>query len=348
MITKTDDLNISEIRPLVSPAVLMEDFPMSEKDALFVNGNRQTIKDILDGTDQRLLVVVGPCSIHDTQAAVDYANKLKPVAEALQDSLFIVMRVYFEKPRTVMGWKGLINDPDLDDSFHINKGLRAARELLLAITEIGLPCGTEFLDTTFGQFYSDLISWAAIGARTVESQMHRQLASGLSMPVGIKNRTDGDIQVAIDALVAARHQHLFPSLTKEGAPALFVTRGNQGAHLVLRGGTASGPNFSSQHIDSAVEMLSKVQLPPAIMVDCSHGNSEKHPEKQVLVAKDLVAQRKQGQAAIRGVMIESHLKGGRQNYKSYDSLVYGQSITDACLSIEATIALLEHLGANWA
>jgi 3-deoxy-7-phosphoheptulonate synthase len=347
MITKTDDINISEIRPLISPAVLMEDFPTSEADARFVHQNRQTIKDILDGTDRRLLVVVGPCSIHDTKAAVDYAERLKPVADALQDSLFIVMRVYFEKPRTVMGWKGLINDPDLDDSFHINKGLRAARELLLAITAIGLPCGTEFLDTTFGQFYSDLISWAAIGARTVESQMHRQLASGLSMPVGIKNRTDGDMQVAVDALVAAHHQHLFPSLTKEGAPALFVTTGNEGAHLVLRGGTASGPNYSGEHINKAVELLSQAQLPGALMVDCSHGNSEKHPEKQALVLENLIAQRRQGQGAIRGVMIESHLKAGRQNYESSESLVYGQSITDACLSLEETTALLKHLGDNW-
>jgi 3-deoxy-7-phosphoheptulonate synthase len=347
MTTKTDDLNISEIRPLLSPAVLMEEFPTSEADARFVHQSRETIKAILDGTDQRLLVVAGPCSIHDTRAAVDYATKLKPVAEALQDSLFIVMRVYFEKPRTVMGWKGLINDPDLDNSFHINKGLRSARELLLAITEIGLPCGTEFLDTTFGQFYSDLISWAAIGARTVESQMHRQLASGLSMPVGIKNRTDGDIQVAVDALVAARHQHLFPSLTKEGAPALFVTTGNENAHLVLRGGTASGPNYSSEYISRAVELLSHVKLPGALMIDCSHGNSEKRAENQVPVLKDLIAQRKQGQSAIRGIMIESHLKAGRQNYESPESLVYGQSITDACLSLEETIDVLEYLGDNW-
>ena len=347
MIIKTDDLNISEIRPLLSPAVLMEDFPTSEEDALFVHQNRQIIKAILDGIDQRLLVVVGPCSIHDTKAAVEYAKKLQAVAEELQDALFIVMRVYFEKPRTVMGWKGLINDPDLDDSFHINKGLRSARELLLAITGIGLPCGTEFLDTTFGQFYSDLLSWAAIGARTVESQMHRQLASGLSMPVGIKNRTDGDIQVAVDALVAAHHQHLFPSLTREGAPALFVTKGNEGAHLVLRGGTASGPNYSSEHINRAVALLSQVKLPGALMVDCSHGNSEKRPENQVRVIEDLITQRKQGQSAIRGIMLESHLKAGRQNYESAESLVYGQSITDACLSIEETIDLLRHLAANW-
>lgn len=347
MIIKTDDLNISEIRPLLSPAVLMEDFPTGEADAKFVSGNRQIIKAILDGVDKRLLVVVGPCSIHDAKAALDYAKRLKPVAEELEDSLFIVMRVYFEKPRTVMGWKGLINDPDLDESFHINKGLRSARELLLGITEIGLPCGTEFLDTTFGQFYSDLISWAAIGARTVESQMHRQLASGLSMPVGIKNRTDGDIQVAVDALVAARHQHLFPSLTKEGAPALFVTTGNDGAHLVLRGGTASGPNYSSEHINKAVALLSRAQLPGILMVDCSHGNSEKHPERQALVLEDLIAQRREGQSAIRGVMLESHLKAGRQNYESSDTLVYGQSITDACLSIEDTTALLRNLAEHW-
>jgi len=347
MTIKTDDLNISEIRPLLSPAVLVEEFPLSEANSVTVNENRKLIESILDDTDDRLLVVVGPCSIHDPGAAIDYAKQLKPVADRLGDKLLIIMRVYFEKPRTVMGWKGLINDPDLDESFQINKGLRAARALLLEITEIGLPCGTEFLDTTFGQFYSDLISWAAIGARTVESQMHRQLASGLSMPVGIKNRTDGDIQVAVDALVAARHRHLFPSLTKEGAPALFVTTGNDHGHLVLRGGTSSGPNYASEHIDEAARLLVKAELPQVIMVDCSHGNSRKNPQNQVSVIEDLVEQRKKGQNAIKGIMIESHLKGGRQDYNGSVPLVYGQSITDACLGLDETIQLLEKLALNW-
>lgn len=343
---KTDDLNISEIRPLLSPAVLMEEFPLTEQDSHFIYQSRETIRAILNGSDERLLVVVGPCSIHDPKAAIDYAQQLKPVAERLQKQLFIVMRVYFEKPRTVMGWKGLINDPDLDESFKINKGLREARQLLVNITGIGLPCGTEFLDTTFGQFYSDLVSWAAIGARTVESQMHRQLASGLSMPVGIKNRTDGDVQVAVDALMASRHKHLFPSLTKEGAPALFFTKGNASGHLVLRGGTSSGPNYSAEHIQQAVDLLARAGLPPVLMVDCSHGNSDKKPQQQIQVIDDLIAQKEQGQTAIKGVMIESHLKGGRQNHGVSD-LVYGQSITDACLSIEDTINLLEKLASDF-
>ncbi len=342
MKTKTDDLNISEIRPLLSPAVLMEEFPLSEPDSEFVCQSRETIRRILSGQDHRLLVVTGPCSIHDPAAAVEYARLLKPVADRLQERLFIVMRVYFEKPRTVMGWKGLINDPDLDESFQINKGLRAARKLLVDITRIGLPCATEFLDTTFGQFYADLISWAAIGARTVESQMHRQLASGLSMPVGIKNRTDGDIQVAIDALVAARHAHLFPSLTKEGAPALFFTSGNDSGHLVLRGGSASGPNYFDPDITQAVNLLKKAGLPPVLMVDCSHGNSEKQPLQQINVAEDLMRQRRNGQQAIVGIMLESHLVGGRQNHDQ-GQLIYGQSITDACLSMTETVTLLEKL-----
>jgi 3-deoxy-7-phosphoheptulonate synthase len=345
--TKTDDLNISEIRPLLSPAVLLDEFPLSADNASFVSRNRHTIEAILNGTDSRLLVVVGPCSIHDNKAAIEYAERLKPIATDLQDSIFIAMRVYFEKPRTVMGWKGLINDPDLDESFHINKGLRSARKLLLSITELGLPCATEFLDTTFGQFYADLISWGAIGARTVESQMHRQLASGLSMPVGIKNRTDGDIQVAIDALLAARHQHLFPSLTKEGAPALFVTTGNQGAHLVLRGGTATGPNYTAEHIDRAVALLRSMNLDLGVMVDCSHGNSNKQASRQIQVAENVVMQRKIGQKGISGIMLESHLKSGRQdlpqNQASLASLTYGQSITDECLSIEDTAKLLYRL-----
>ncbi|MCZ6618239.1 MAG: 3-deoxy-7-phosphoheptulonate synthase, partial [Gammaproteobacteria bacterium] len=262
---QTDNLRIIKTHPLISPAVLAEELPHSEAAAGFVAASRQTIKNILFGTDDRLMVIVGPCSIHDPEAAVEYAQRLKTVADDLQDQLFCVMRVYFEKPRTVVGWKGLINDPDLDGTFHINKGLRLARGLLREVTQIGLPAATEFLDTTFGQYYADLISWGAIGARTVESQIHRELASGLSMPVGIKNRTDGDLQVAIDAIRAASHKHLFPSLTREGAPAILETNGNPDCHLVLRGGER--PNFDAASVAQAQHQLEEAGLPVKVMVD---------------------------------------------------------------------------------
>jgi len=313
--------------------------PLTDTGADFVAASRATVKAILDGDDQRLLVVVGPCSIHDCAAAVDYAHRLQALSRDVKDQLFCVMRVYFEKPRTVVGWKGLINDPDLDGSYRINKGLRLARTLLTDVTEIGLPAATEFLDTTFGQYYTDLISWGAIGARTVESQVHRELASGLSMPVGIKNRTDGDIQVAIDAILAARHKHLFPSLTKDGAPAILETDGNPDCHLVLRGGTT--PNFDPQHVASAMARLDEAGLDAAIMVDCSHGNSGKDPARQADVARSVCAQRVGGNSRLRALMIESHLVAGRQDIAP--SLTYGQSITDACMGFEATRALLMEL-----
>jgi 3-deoxy-7-phosphoheptulonate synthase len=339
---KTDDLRISRVRPLLAPAILSEEIPVTSRGSECVGAARRAIEAILDGRDARLLVVVGPCSIHDSKAAVDYATRLCELAEAVRERIFIVMRVYFEKPRTVMGWKGLINDPDLDGSYHINKGLRLARQLLADLADLGLPAGTEFLDTTLGQFFADLVSWGAIGARTVESQVHRELASGLSMPVGFKNRTDGNVQVAVEAILAARERHLFPSLTKEGAPAIFETTGNPYAHLVLRGGSATGPNFDSGSVTAALAQLRAANLAEVVMIDCSHGNSEKHPDRQVAVMEDVLAQRRSGQVALKALMLESHLVGGRQE-PGAGALVYGQSITDACLAFDDTKRAIESL-----
>jgi 3-deoxy-7-phosphoheptulonate synthase len=334
---RTDDLRIVRTRPLLAPAILAEEIPLTDTAATRVYETRRAIEAILDGKDARLLVVVGPCSVHDTKAALEYATKLKPIADALSNALLVVMRVYFEKPRTVVGWKGLINDPDLDESYHINKGLRLARHLLADILELGVPAGTEFLDTTFGQFYADLISWGAIGARTAESQIHRELASGLSMPVGIKNRTDGNVQIAVDAIQTARSRHLFPSLTEEGAPAILETTGNPYAHLVLRGGSETGPNFDAASIESAAQLLLAAGLPEIVMVDCSHGNSEKDGHRQIEVAGAIMG--KLRNSPVRALMVESHLVAGRQNAP----IVYGQSITDACLGFEETEGLLYRL-----
>jgi len=340
----TADLRISTARPLLSPAILEEDLPLPEAGAALVHAARRAVGDILTGRDDRLLAVVGPCSIHDPAAALDYAQRLKPVADRLARDLLVVMRVYFEKPRTTVGWKGLINDPHLDGSFQVNLGLRLARRLMLDINAAGLPIGTEFLDTTLGQYYADLVSWAAIGARTTESQIHRELASGLSMPVGFKNRTDGDLQVAVDAIVSARHPHCFPSLTREGAPAVLATTGNPECHLVLRGG-AAGPNYDALHIARATALLTKAGAPPVVLVDCSHGNSGKKHDLQVAVAADLAAQVAGGTRAIIGFMLESNLVGGAQKHEPGKPLVYGQSITDACLSFDETVPVLEKLAA---
>ena len=341
----TSDLRIRTARPLLSPAILEEDLPLGEAGAALVQRVRREIGDILAGRDGRLLAVVGPCSIHDPQAALEYARKLKPVADRLARDLLVVMRVYFEKPRTVVGWKGLINDPHLDGSFMVNTGLRIARQLLLDINAAGVPIGTEFLDTTLGQYYADLVSWAAIGARTTESQIHRELASGLSMPVGFKNRTDGDLQVAVDAIVSAGHPHWFPSLTREGAPAVLATTGNNECHLVLRGGSRTGPNFGAEAIGQAVELLRKAGAAPRVLVDCSHGNSGKQPQRQAEVAADVARQVAGGSDAIFGVMIESNLVAGAQRHESGRPLAYGQSITDACLGFDETLPLLEQLAA---
>ena len=274
-----------------------------------------------------------------------YAHKLAPLAQRLAPDLLVVMRVYFEKPRTVVGWKGLINDPGLDGSFQINRGLRLARKLLLDVTALGLPIATEFLDTTLGQYYADLISWGAIGARTTESQVHRELASGLSMPVGFKNRTDGDVQVAVDAILSAQHPHSFPSLTHEGAPAVLTTSGNEHGHLVLRGGSRSGPNFDATHVSEAAALLRKVGAPSAILVDCSHANSGKRFDQQPRVASDVAQQIAAGQRAIIGVMLESHVVAGSQTMVPGQPLVYGQSITDGCLAFVDTVPVLEELAA---
>jgi 3-deoxy-7-phosphoheptulonate synthase len=336
---QTDNLRIRETHPLISPAVLEEELPLTEAASAFVTHARETVRRTLTGEDPRLLVVVGPCSIHDPDAAEEYAVRLARLAEEVSEQIYCVMRVYFEKPRTVVGWKGLINDPDLDGSYRINRGLRLARQVLLAVNEAGLPAATEFLDTTFGQYYTDLVSWGAIGARTVESQIHRELASGLSMPVGLKNRTDGDVQVAVDAIRAASHRHLFPSLTKEGAPAILETSGNPDCHLVLRGGTA--PNFDAASIAAAQALLREAGLPETVMVDCSHANSGKDPTRQPSVANDVVDQRLAGNNGLRGLMIESHLSGGRQDVG--EGMRYGVSITDACLGFEETGELLLEL-----
>jgi len=343
MKSRTDDLRIERVRPLLSPAVLAEDLPISEASADLTHDTRRAIEGVLFGSDRRLLVIVGPCSIHDPAAGLEYARRLREVIPTYERALLIVMRVYFEKPRTVVGWKGLINDPDLDGSYRINHGLRLARKLLIDITSLGVPAGTEFLDTTLGQFYTDTISWGAIGARTAESQIHRELVSGLSMPVGIKNRTDGNIEVSIDAIQAARHRHLFPSLTKEGAPAVLETRGNDTAHLVLRGGSASGPNYGAESVRAAASQLTARGLPPVVLVDASHGNSQKQPARQRDVAFEIAAQVEAGGSPVRGVMLESHLVGGRQELAPGRPLVFGQSITDACLAFEETLPILDRL-----
>lgn len=341
--SQTADLRIRATKPLIAPGLLAEEIPLPDSIAASVAAARQTISRIMRGEDDRLLVIAGPCSIHDPAAALDYADLLKPTGDQFADDLFVVMRVYFEKPRTVVGWKGLIKDPHRDGSYQINQGLRTGRQLLVDVAAKGLPIATEFLDTTLGQFYADAISWGAIGARTVESQVHRELASGLSMPVGFKNRTDGNLQVAIDAIRSAAQPHWFPTLTQEGAPAIMGTSGNPETHLVLRGGS-DGPNFAAQHIQAARELLTARQLPPFVMVDCSHANSGKDAERQPDVAQNLAHQISSGDTTIAGAMLESHLVGGNQSLDT-KPLVYGRSITDACLTWEKTLPVLDGLAA---
>jgi 3-deoxy-7-phosphoheptulonate synthase len=343
MFQQTDDLRIRDVRPLIPPAILLEEIPISERASNIVSDTRAAIAAVIEQRDPRLVVVVGPCSIHDTRAALEYATRLKPIAERLADRLIVVMRTYFEKPRTVVGWKGLINDPDLDESFHINKGLRLARQLLLDINDLGLPTGSEFLDTQIPQHIADLTSWVAIGARTAESQVHRELASGLSMPVGFKNSTDGSTQIAVDAVLTARSAHWFPSVTKQGVSAIFQTVGNDVCHVILRGGTRTGPNYDADHVAKVGARLAAKGLRESVMVDCSHGNSDKDHEKQALVVSAICAQIAAGSRRIFGAMLESHLVDGRQDYVPGRPAVYGQSITDACLSLERTEPLLEQL-----
>jgi len=338
----TDDLRIAEIRPLIPPAILIEELPVDPTAAQTIAETRDAARAIIAGNDDRLLVIVGPCSIHDPTAALEYASLLKPVAERLARDLLVVMRVYFEKPRTTVGWKGLINDPKLDGSFAINSGLRIARKLLLDLADLGVPAGCEFLDTITPQFTADLVAWGAIGARTTESQVHRELASGLSMPVGFKNGTDGSVQVAIDAIRAAKNPHHFLSVTKQGISAIVGTRGNDACHVILRGGK-DGPNYDATSVGNVASALSHSELPPRVMVDCSHGNSSKDYRRQPAVARDIAAQISGGSKAIMGVMIESHLVAGRQDPRPGVPLAYGQSITDACIGWDESVTLLEEL-----
>jgi len=342
MTYQTDDLRIKSIQAVSPPAEVCAEIPISDKAAQITQETRQAIHNILTGEDERLLVVTGPCSIHDPAVAKDYAKRLKPLIDKYSDDLLIVMRVYFEKPRTTVGWKGLINDPDLDGSFEINKGLRVARRLLLELNEMGVPAGTEYLDLVTPQYVTDLISWGAIGARTTESQVHRELASGLSCPVGFKNATDGTVKVAVDAIGAASQPHHFLSLTKDGNSAIFATTGNPDCHIILRGGSDK-PNYDASSIDQAASYLAKANLPINIMVDFSHANSMKQHERQLEVGRDIANQLAAGEKRIFGVMIESNLEAGRQDVSPAQALVYGQSITDACLGWDQTVPLLDLL-----
>ena len=343
MLRQTDDLRITQVRPLIPPAILLEEIPLGERASNVVSDTRRAVADAIHGRDPRLVVIAGPCSIHDTRAALEYATRLAGLAERYAGHLIVIMRTYFEKPRTSVGWKGLINDPDLDETFHINKGLRMARQLLVDVNELGLPTGSEFLDTQIPQHIADLTSWVAIGARTTESQVHRELASGLSMPVGFKNSTDGNLRTAVDAVLTARSSHWFPSVTKQGVSAIFHTTGNDTCHVILRGGTQTGPNYDARHVAQACELLAAKGLRETLMIDCSHGNSEKNPERQADVAASVSAQVASGSWQIFGAMLESHLVAGRQDYVPGRPAVYGQSITDACISLDSTDGLLEQL-----
>ena len=341
MTIKTDEFRTTLIENLVSPAELAQQIPLDDSTASFIINSRRDIEAIINGDDDRLLVIIGPCSIHDTDAAIDYAKKLKVLHEKYSDELLIVMRVYFEKPRTTVGWKGLISDPDLDKSFHVAKGLNLARNLLMEINKLGLPAGTEFLDMVTGQYISDLISWGAIGARTTESQVHRELASALSCPVGFKNGTDGNIQIAVDAIKASSVPHVLYSPDKSGQMCIYQTHGNPFAHVILRGGKL--PNYHADDIQATCATLSKAALAEKVMIDCSHGNSYKDHTKQIDVARSLAAQIENGNQSIFGVMIESFLVAGNQKVIEGEPLTYGQSITDACINLDTSEEILEIL-----
>ena len=338
----TRDLRVVSLRPLLSPALLCDDLPLSEQAARVVRDTRDEVVRILNCEDDRLLVVVGPCSVHDCGAALEYAHRLGTLAERLHDELRIVMRVYFEKPRTTVGWKGLINDPNLDGSFAVNQGLRLARQLLLEILCLGLPAGCEFLDPITPQFFADAVTWAAIGARTTESQIHRQLASGLSMPVGFKNGTNGDVQIAIDAVRAAAHPHSFFGVTDQGLAGIVATRGNQDCHVILRGGHEA-TNYDAASVQQVLGSLRNNGLPARLVIDASHGNSSRDYRRQPVVISDIAEQVSSGQRAIVGVMLESFLVEGRQDLNDRSQLNYGQSVTDACINWETTEAVLDEL-----
>ncbi|AER57465.1 3-deoxy-7-phosphoheptulonate synthase [Pseudoxanthomonas spadix] len=339
----TSDLRIRKIEPLTTPAELIEEFPCDEAVSATVSQARSALHRILHGRDDRLAVVIGPCSIHDPEAAIEYARRLRPLRDVLGGELEIIMRVYFEKPRTTVGWKGLINDPHLDGSFRINEGLALARGLLRDINALGLPAGCEYLDVISPQYISDLVAWGAIGARTTESQIHREMASGLSCPVGFKNGTSGDVKIAVDAVGAASHPHHFLAVTKDGQSAIASTTGNPDCHVILRGGKT--PNFDAASVQAASEVLEKNGLTPRLMVDASHANSSKKPENQPAVIEDIATQLEAGQSRIMGVMVESHLVAGRQDLVQGQPLTYGQSITDGCLGWDASVAVLERLAA---
>ncbi len=335
---RTDDIRVKEIKELVPPAHVLREFPISEKAAKLTYETRAAIHRVLHGADDRLLVVMGPCSIHDVKAAKEFAGRLKVEKDRHANDLVVVMRVYFEKPRTTVGWKGLINDPRLDGSFSINEGLRIGRQLLLDLNDIGVPVGCEFLDMITPQYIADVVSWGAIGARTTESQIHRELASGLSCPVGFKNGTDGNIRIAVDAIRAARAPHHFLSVTKAGHSAIVATAGNEDCHIILRGGNK--PNYDAASVDAAAKELAETGIPSRLMIDFSHGNSSKKPEKQVEVGDDVARQMAGGDGRIFGVMVESHLKAGRQDLVPGKELVYGMSITDGCIGWEESSKLL--------
>ena len=338
--TVVNDLNIASVQALITPAQLKKDLPLSDQARNSVVNGRQTVRDILDGKDKRLFVVIGPCSIHDPKAAHEYADRLLALREKVQDTLYIIMRVYFEKPRTTVGWKGLINDPDMNDSFDIEKGLHIGRQLLLELNEKGLPCATEALDPNSPQYLQDLIAWSAIGARTTESQTHREMSSGLSSPVGFKNGTDGGLTVATNAMQAVKSGHSFLGLNNDGQVAIIRTSGNQYAHVVLRGGNGK-PNYDASSVAQAEEVLNKAKVSNKIMIDASHANSNKDPYLQPLVLQNLTNQIVDGNKTIVGVMVESHLKGGRQDIpKDLNDLVYGQSVTDGCIDWETTEKVL--------
>jgi 3-deoxy-7-phosphoheptulonate synthase len=341
VLSTTDDLRISDIRELSTPDEVMREIPRTLTATRVVMAARNAIHAILNGTDDRILVVVGPCSVHDPVAAVDYATRLAAVRERLADRIEIVMRVYFEKPRTTVGWKGLINDPDLDGSFNINKGLRLARNVLSAVDNLGLPAGAEFIDLTTPQYIADLVAWAAIGARTTESQIHRELASGLSCPVGFKNGTDGNVRIAAEAMKAASHPHHFMAVTKGGRSAIATTTGNEDCHIILRGG--SRPNYDEASVASAAAELARSGVAQRIMVDASHANSGKKPENQPLVVADIARQISDAERRVLGVMIESNLVSGRQDVRPGQPLTYGQSITDGCIDWSTTVAALDLL-----
>lgn len=338
---RTDDLRIKDIKELVPPSHVLREFPISEKTAQLTYDTRQAVHRILHGADDRLLVIMGPCSIHDVKAAKEYAGKLKEAKDRLAEDVLLVMRVYFEKPRTTIGWKGLINDPRLDGSFSINEGIRIAREVLLDINDMGVPAGCEFLDMITPQYIADLVSWGAIGARTTESQIHRELASGLSCPVGFKNGTDGNIKIAVDAIRAAQAPHHFLSVTKAGHSAIVSTSGNEDCHIILRGGKQ--PNYDAASVDAAAKGLAQAGLAQRLMIDFSHSNSSKNAQKQMDVGQDVARQMADGEDRIFGVMVESHLKAGRQDLLPGKPLIYGQSITDGCISWEDSRKLLDTL-----